>query len=115
MAAEKKNPRSRAWCFTLQVDNFDNIKNEEAMSPITLQASYIHWQGEVGQGGKKHLQGCFYFQNPKTFNGVKRLQKEAHLEVARNFDASIAYCHKEETRVKGTAFTAGQPPAQGKK
>jgi len=60
--------RSRAWCFTINNDTFDDL---EKMLDMTFQ--YLVFGFETG-GKKKvcHIQGYVYFNNALSQSSVKR-------------------------------------------
>lgn len=86
--------QSRYWCFTL--NNYTDIDtvNLHAFENNT-DVAYIIFGKEVGESGTPHYQGFIRFEKKKRLNGVKRLIGEAHVEVARNPTAAIAYCKKD--------------------
>lgn len=59
-------------------------------------------QQEVGEEtGTPHLQGCVRLQHRGRPTCLK-LPKAIHWEVCRNWDESVRYCSKNDTRVAGT-------------
>jgi len=60
--------RSRAWCFTINNDTFDDL---EKMLDMTFQ--YLVFGFETG-GKKKvcHIQGYVYFNNALSQSSVKK-------------------------------------------
>jgi len=71
--------RSRAWCFTINNDTFDDL---EKMLDMTFQ--YLVFGFETG-GKKKvcHIQGYVYFNNALSQSSVKKKLPRAHLEVTK--------------------------------
>jgi len=71
--------RSRAWCFTINNDTFDDL---EKMLDMTFQ--YLVFGFETG-GKKKvcHIQGYVYFNNALSQSSVKKKLPRAHLEPKR--------------------------------
>lgn len=67
----------------------------------TLTQHTLDWVGQLeeGESGNRHVQACFRFTNPRTFDQVKALFPGAHIEVCRDWRAATAYCKKKETRV----------------
>lgn len=108
-SAEKGEPlggvrQARWWCFTLNnyspaelvlirrwVDRVDKFV-----------ATYLIFQQEVGENGTPHLQGCVCFNKKMRLTEVRTLLRRAHWEVARNIDASIKYCKKDDSRLEDT-------------
>lgn len=99
--------RSRAWCYTL-----NNYTEEEEKYLREVDAQYHVFGKEVGEQGTPHLQGFIYFKGQKSLSAVSKIVKRAHLEAARNNQASIEYCKKD-----GRVYEKGDPPigAVGKK
>lgn len=63
-----------------------------------------------------HLQGFIHFNSPRKFDYVKNLiGGEAHVEIAQDVKASIAYCQKSDTRVSGPWKFGSEPIHQGKR
>lgn len=83
--------RSRAWCFTC------NNYNEDDISRLQIDYEYLIYGKEVGESGTKHLQGYIHFKNAKTFKSLqKKLGSSFHIEKRRGtFQQAIDYCKKE--------------------
>lgn len=65
------------------------------------KAKYI-FQAESGENKTEHFQGVIQFSNQRDFNSVKQLLgNNPHIEKCKNLKASIAYCSKQETRIRG--------------
>jgi hypothetical protein len=62
-----------------------------------VQYSYV-FQEEKSESGTAHLQGCFKHRNPIDFASVKKNMPRAHLEPCKNWNKSVLYCSKLETR-----------------
>lgn len=94
--------KSRSFCFTL-----NNYTDEQYESICALEsvAQYLIVGREVGDSGTPHLQGYIRFKNPRSFNAVRELIPQAHVEVAKGSPASnMEYCSKEGNFVEfGTA------------
>lgn len=102
VAKKKINP-SKHWVFTFNnydVPDIDNIRNSKLIKRFVFQE-------ETGKLGTKHLQGYIEF-NTKT-RPKKLFSPKIHWEVARDIEASITYCQKEDTRT-GKVFSKGFPP-----
>lgn len=97
--------RSRAWCFT-----WNNYDNDSFASLCELGPTYVICGYEIGESGTEHIQGFIYFKNGKSFNSLSSSIQEAHWEQARNIEASINYCKKDNNYED-----YGTPPSQGKR
>lgn len=102
MTGPHSSERARAFCFT----SFSLDK------PSIQQYKYLCYQKEMcPTTGTIHLQGFIYFQNPRTFNSVrKELGGLTHVEIARDIKASIDYCSKSETAIPSTFYEDGTKP-----
>jgi len=60
-------------------------------------------QEEVGESGTCHLQGCIEYKLQKDLTVMKKNFPRAHLEICRDWEASIEYCSKAESRKEGGA------------
>lgn len=92
--------RVRHFCFTL------NNYSEREIKDLCLKlsdGSYV-FQKEVGESGTPHLQGFVSYKNPRTLNGMKKVNSRIHWEVARNINAAKDYCWKEST-AEGEIFS----------
>lgn len=89
------NTRSRSWFFTF--NNYKEIDIVLLLTQITPCISYI-FQEELGEKKTKHLQGCLKYKNAKTFSSMKKLNKNIHWEVCKNFKNSVNYCNKNDTK-----------------
>ena len=54
-------------------------------------------QLERGKEGTPHIQGCFKFKNARARDSIKNWEKW-FLETCHDWDASVAYCSKKESR-----------------
>lgn len=103
------NSRHRAYCFTV-----NNYTSSDHLSCEQLKgfSKYFIVGKEVGEKGTPHLQGYVHFENPRTFDFMKRYLPRAHIEVANGSDQqNRAYCMKE-----GDYDEFGEPgPGQGKR
>lgn len=92
---QKISPRARLWAMTL-----NNYMESEVNNLQQIEEGYqFVFQEETGEDGKTpHLQGMFYFKQPKTLAAMKKINARAHWEIGKNKLALIQYCSKEETR-----------------
>ncbi len=90
--------RNRNWTFTW---NNPSIEDEIYLENLLEQeCKAFVWQLEEGEEKTHHIQGCFKFENARGFSAVKKMIPKAHLEVCRNWIASIQYCQKPEGRLE---------------
>lgn len=90
--------RNRSYCFTL-----NNYSDEDIKSIQNIDCKYC-FQEETGAQGTKHLQGVLYFKNARSFAAVKKMIPRAHIEKTIDFNASVRYCSKEDSRT-GKIYT----------
>jgi hypothetical protein len=97
--------RAKHWAFTL-----NNYTDEDVtrLSVLPNGAVYICFGRETGENGTPHLQGHVTFLAKVVFNVVRLFVGErAHLEVARNCNASIQYCKKDGDFIEVGTLPAG--------
>lgn len=86
--------RARGWCFTLNNysdEEFCALKNFGHSNTVKFIIGK-----EVGSEGTPHLQGYYYFKNPREFKSVKSLNERLHIEKAKgNPQQNFKYCSKE--------------------
>lgn len=114
MAPKKKeaNPKSRAWCFTLFVDEKTPFEVKELPKGI----NYMVWQMEQCPKTEKiHIQGYTEMSSPVSLKKAKTLiGDKAHLEVRNGTqEQAIAYCMKAESRVAGPWELGNKAPGRG--
>lgn len=99
--------KSRAWCFTL--NNYD--EDDENMFR-ELECKYlVCGREQCPTTGTKHLQGFVYFKNPRSFQGVREIEPQAHWEKAKGTpEQNREYCTKE-----GNYFETGLIPMSQKR
>jgi len=101
---------SRGWVFTL---NNPDAAEEATCNGVDVQ--YSVFQMERGENGTEHFQGYFYFACVKRLSAVRRILPRAHWEPRMgSHDQAVAYCTKEDTRVRGP-YEKGSAPVQGKR
>lgn len=92
-----RNTKNRAWTFTW--NNYTSEDIEYLL--VKLKDSHYLFGEEIGRNnGTPHLQGVFRFKNPRSFNSVKKMLKNNHIEPCKNWNASLNYCSKD-----GKTFT----------
>lgn len=106
------NAKSRRWCFTI-----NNPESDDLFVALPAGVRYVIWQRERGAEGTEHLQGYVVFSNARALVGVKKLLGErAHCEISRGSDEQcVAYCSKEDTRVRGPFSFGERMSGQGKR
>lgn len=87
-----RNPKARGWCVTI-----NNYTDEDIAYLNTIDCTYsIVGKETAPTTGTKHLQCFFYWQNPRSFNMVKTLFRNWHLEQAKgNSFQNFTYCSKD--------------------
>ena len=89
-----KTSRSRVWCLT--INNYSNELYKDMMEEFPIDSETQAVLGkEIGEQGTKHLQCCIKYKSQRTFNSMKNKYPTAHIEICKNWDASVIYCKKE--------------------
>lgn len=105
----KDTATSKARGYFLTINNFSQ-KDENFLKLDDYQ--YLIYQVEKGKEGTEHIQAFIYYKNPRVW--PKKKYPTAHIEKAKSFQASIKYCSKEDTRVRGP-YEFGEKPEQGRR
>lgn len=91
--------------FFITWNNYKEVELEQWNKWLDDNCEENSWQREIGANGTPHIQGCFRFKNPRSWNAVrKELVKFAptiHIEACRNYAKSASYCTKQNTRDDG--------------
>jgi len=125
-AAGPAPARVRGRNFVITVNN--PTPAERVLWPDGLPANIVAlvYQIERGAEGTEHVQAFIAFKNAVTPASVKKLTfanaegllvtpfARAHIEIARDVAASVAYCKKEDTRIAGP-WELGIPPSNAGK
>ncbi len=82
---------SRSRIFTFTRNNPGDEHGED-----TTPCKYMIYGKEVGESGTPHRQGTIQFTNAKTEDAVRKILKGCHVEICKDFAASIKYCKKKE-------------------
>lgn len=88
--------KSRGWCWTW--NNYGAEDVERVRTLLRDNCVYGIYGRERGERGTAHLQGYIYFNNARSFRGVKNLFQcdRVHLEAARgNPSQNREYCSKD--------------------
>lgn len=106
-STSNRGNRCKKWFFT-----WNNYKNEDLLNlGPTLRKfcwKYI-FQPEIGkETGTPHLQGCIYLKEKMRWSEFK-MPKEIHWETCLDWEASVKYCSKEETRDGDIVYKYGFP------
>lgn len=102
--------RSRDWCFTL--NNYTDFQYETICNYGQLpNCVYLVVGKEVGKSGTPHLQGYIYYKNARSFDSVRKLLFDAHIEKAKGTSKQASdYCKKQKDYIE-----LGTLPKQGKR
>lgn len=96
--------KARGYCFTL-----NNYTDEEHEMILNIPCVYQIMGKEIGDSGTPHIQGFIYFENPRSFNAIKKLMPKAHIEVMKGTPSQAAeYCKKDKDFSE-----TGELPRQG--
>jgi len=61
------------------------------------------WNAEIcPETNRPHRQGYLRLQSQQRFTWLKKILPGVHIEIAKNWDALVNYCKKEDTRAPGT-------------
>jgi len=86
--------KTTRWAFTAYENQYAII--DDLDKSVVAEVGY---QDEVcPETGRKHRQGFIRTHRQVRFSQMRRLMPGVHIEVARNWDALLAYCRKKETR-----------------
>lgn len=103
--------KTTKFCFTKQVP--DGVSWAVAINAMEEKFNecqhvvFALFQCEIAPTTQqRHLQGCFKVDNPRSHSwAVEHLLQHSHVEMCRNWNASVKYCRKDETRAPGTTPT----------
>lgn len=85
--------RSTRWSFTAYEPQYGLLEN---MPDLVAEWG---WQDEVcPQTDRRHRQGYIRTHTQQRFSALKRVLPGIHIEIARNWQALLEYCKKDETR-----------------
>lgn len=90
----KLRQRARKYCFTL--NNYTQNNIDTIILYVTTQNGQYIIGKEVGESGTPHLQGYIEFKNAISFNSLKKIMPQAHIEKTRgNKTENLNYCKKD--------------------
>ncbi len=104
--------KTRSWICTW---NNPTKSFDEFWSDLSeLNCTFLIGQKEKGANGTEHYQFFCRFKNANRIAFWKKYNKSIHAEFARDEQASIDYCSKEDSRIEGP-WTFGQYKVDQKK
>ena len=81
---------SKHRIFTFTRNNPDASHAED-----TMDCKYVIYGNEVGESGTPHRQGTIQLHHQKTEKAMRKIMIGAHVEICKDFAASIEYCKKD--------------------
>ena len=92
--------KSTRWQFTAYEPQYAMI------SQCPPGVHKIGFQDEVcPTTNRNHRQGYIQLKEQQRFSWMRKVFPGLHVEIARNWQALVAYCKKEATRAEGAKFT----------
>ncbi len=111
-----KNYKYRNWIFTINADDKGYLVNQQDLVKfLTKHTDKFVFQEEIGEEtGRRHYQGCFRSLNRVRQTTLLNLFKKhlgdiTHVTINRmvgDWDESVLYCTKDDTRVGDTVHTS---------
>lgn len=99
--------KSTRWAFTAFEEQWDLFESKPEL------VKWWAWQTEKAPDtGRLHFQGALLTTRQVRFAQLKKLLPGVHIEVAKNWDALLNYCKKEESRVEGGKHNWDDIPRQ---
>lgn len=109
VACNTSKTATKARGYMLTINNF----TEEIETKLVKDTyKFLVYQVEKGESGTEHIQAFIYYKNPRVW--PKKRYNTAHIEISKSIQASIKYCKKEETRIRGP-YEFGEMPEQGRR
>lgn len=95
-----RSDRASRWSITLNLKTVARSTAEECIARARQSGWRVYGQLEIGESaGTEHFQ--LALATPQVrFSAVKKMFPTAHIEVAKDWNALMAYCNKEDTRVE---------------
>lgn len=87
----RNTTRGRTWVFTW--NNYTENDVKYLLRELSRE-KYIFGE-EVGTENTPHLQGAVRFRNARTFEQVRKIFKNNHIERCQRWNASKNYCKKD--------------------
>lgn len=89
--------RATRWSVTVNLKTVSRVTAEECIARARQAGWTVIGQLEQGESGTEHFQ--LAVATPQVrFSAVKKMFPTAHIEVAKDWNALMAYCQKEDTR-----------------
>lgn len=88
-------------------NNYPENAIKEFLEVMESLSKKYCFQEETGEDGTPHLQGCLWLKSKMRWSAFK-LPNTIHWESVKDWDASVVYCSKEETRT-GKQYKKGFP------
>lgn len=89
--------RASKWSVTINLKSVSRETAEECIARARQRDWRVVGQLEQGESGTEHYQ--LAVATPQIrFTAVKKVFPTAHIEVAKDWNALLAYCQKEDTR-----------------
>lgn len=89
--------KTTRWAFTAYEDQWNLF---ESIPPLVAEWGWN--TEECPETGRKHYQGFIRTTRQVRFSQMKTMLPGVHIEQAKNWNALLLYCKKEDTRVDGT-------------
>lgn len=94
---DRQTDKSSRWSFTAYEEQYALFNT---MPPGIAEWG---WNAEIcPETNRPHRQGYLRLQSQQRFAWLKKIFPGVHIEVAKNWDALVNYCKKEDTRAPGT-------------
>lgn len=94
-----RSARSNRWSVTINCKTVSRATAEECIDRARQSGWKVYGQLESGESGTEHYQ--LAVSTPQVrFSAVKKMFPTAHIEVAKDWNALMSYCKKEDTRVE---------------
>lgn len=91
--------RGSRWSVTINLKTVNRDTAEECIARARQNGWNVFGQLETGESGTDHYQ--LAVSTPQIrFSAMKKMFPTAHIEIAKDWHALLAYCNKEETRVE---------------
>ena len=98
-----KSTRKRSWFWTL--NNYTETELQDLLE-FCKDKKYAFQEEKGEDTGTPHLQGVFYSKQPVSFETLRKISPRAHWQVARDLQACVEYCQKQDTR-NGKTYVKG--------
>lgn len=97
---DRQTDKSTRWAFTAYEAQWPLFNDMEPHKDLVAEWG---WQREVcPTSGREHYQGFMRTHRQVRFSQIVKAFPGVHVEVARQWDALVNYCRKDDTAVDGT-------------